>query len=188
VSPRTLRVVTTLVVVAFTGSALTVGLNRASAGPAVVGAILALGAPVVIVRRVRDHARIDLNTVAASLCVYLLAGMFFAYLYRFLDAVDGPFFTQTADPHSADFVYFSFTTLTTLGYGDFSARGDLGRMLSVAEALLGQLYLVSVVALLVGHFGRERSGSDPDPVDGPVDGQMDGAVDRGGAGPVEGEP
>ncbi len=53
-------------------------------------------------------------------------------------------------------MYYSFVTLSTLGYGDLTARTDLGRMLSVSEALLGQLYLVSVVALLVANLGRSR--------------------------------
>jgi hypothetical protein len=55
-----------------------------------------------------------------------------------------------------DFVYYSFVTMTTLGYGDLTARANLGRMLSVTEALFGQLYLVSVVAVLVANIGRQR--------------------------------
>jgi len=53
-------------------------------------------------------------------------------------------------------VYFSFVTLATVGYGDYTAASDLGRMLAVSEALMGQLYLVSVVALLVANMGRTR--------------------------------
>jgi hypothetical protein len=55
-----------------------------------------------------------------------------------------------------DFLYFSFVTLTTVGFGDRTAAGDLGRMLAVTEALLGQLYLLTVVALVIGNIGRER--------------------------------
>ena len=57
---------------------------------------------------------------------------------------------------AVDFIYFSFTTLTTTGYGDFTAGTSLGRMLAISEALVGQIYLVSVVALLVANLGRER--------------------------------
>jgi voltage-gated potassium channel Kch len=64
--------------------------------------------------------------------------------------------TETA-PRSIDFLYFSYVTLTTVGYGDLTAAGDLGRMLAVTEALLGQLYLVTVVALVIGNIGRERT-------------------------------
>ena len=57
---------------------------------------------------------------------------------------------------AVDYVYFSFVTLTTVGYGDLTARQDVGRMCSILEALFGQLYLVSVVALLVANMGRSR--------------------------------
>ena len=121
-----------------------------------VGALLALIGPVVIVGRLRRHLRVDIATVAGSLCVYLLAGLFFAYIYRVIEIVDQPFFRQHLRPGPVDFVYFSFVTLTTLGYGDLTARADFGRMLAICEALSGQLYLVSVVAILVGGFGRDR--------------------------------
>jgi voltage-gated potassium channel Kch len=57
-------------------------------------------------------------------------------------------------------VYFSFVTLTTVGYGDLTAAFDAGRIASIFEALFGQLYLVSVVALLVANLGRERRVRD----------------------------
>jgi hypothetical protein len=67
---------------------------------------------------------------------------------------DGPFFAQETDGTTAVRQYFSFVTLTTVGYGDYSPGGDLGRALSNAEALLGQLYLVTVVGILVGRMSR----------------------------------
>jgi Ion channel len=66
------------------------------------------------------------------------------------------FFSQIDEPTSVDFLYFSFVTLTTVGYGDRTAASDLGRMLAVTEALFGQLYLVTVVALVIGNVGRDR--------------------------------
>jgi len=160
VTPRTIRIVSVVVALAVVGAVFSILSDSASLGAGIVGALLALAGPIVIVRRVRNHARIDLNTVAASLCVYLLAGMFFAYLFRILHVVDDPFFVQFVHrpgrAPAADYVYFSFTTLTTLGYGDLTARTELGRMLAVSEALLGQLYLVSVVALFVGNLGSDR--------------------------------
>ena len=65
-----------------------------------------------------------------------------------------PYFVQTDAPASIDYLYFSYTTLATVGYGDFTAATGIGRMLSISEALVGQLFLVSAVALLVGNIGR----------------------------------
>ena len=124
---------------------------------AVVGALLAFVGPFAIAHRIAQRPRIDVMTVAGALCIYLLAGLFFAYVYAVVDLTGGPFFAQTAHPNGVDFVYFSFVTLTTVGYGDLSARADAGRMLAVSEALLGQLYLVAVIAMLIANLGRERA-------------------------------
>ena len=72
-----------------------------------------------------------------------------------------PFFAQTADATLPNFLYFSFITQTTVGYGDFSAATDLGRTLAVLDALLGQLYLVTVLALLVGRMAASTRAASP---------------------------
>jgi len=123
----------------------------------VVGAFLALGAPVAVARRLVTHRRVTLQTVLGALCLYLLAAMFFAFLYSALAALSSePFFLGQPSGGTIDYVYFSFSTITTTGYGDISAASELGRMLSVTEALIGQLYLVTVVAVLVSNLGRPR--------------------------------
>lgn len=95
-------------------------------------------------------------TILGALSIYLLIGTFFAALFRAVAAFSNEPFFVTKAARTVDYLYFSFVTLTTTGYGDLTARTDLGRMLAVTEALLGQLYLVSVVALVVGNIGRER--------------------------------
>lgn len=91
------------------------------------------------------------------MCIYLLVGVFFAFLFGFAAAVGlGPFFASTPRAGAADYLYYSVSTLTTLGYGDLVAATALGRMLSVTEALFGQMCLVTVAALLVSNFGRDR--------------------------------
>ena len=75
---------------------------------------------------------------------------------RSTNSAASPFFAggQLATvPHC---LYFSFTSLTTVGYGDFTARTNLGHTLAVSEALLGQIYLVTVVSLIVANLGRSR--------------------------------
>jgi hypothetical protein len=126
----------------------------------VVGAFLALGAPVAIIRRLLKHRTVTFQTVLGALCLYLLAAMFFAFLYSALDALSAePFFRQEGSTETIDFLYFSFTTITTTGFGDLTAASDVGRMMAVTEALIGQLYLVTVVALLVGNLGRTRTAA-----------------------------
>jgi hypothetical protein len=121
----------------------------------VVGLLLVVVAPVVIVRGLVVRPVIDARTVLGALCVYVLLGMAFAFTYGAVDAFSsGPFFAQHVHATISDFLYFSFVTLTTVGYGDLSAAGGLGRGLAVLEALLGQIYLVTVVAVLVGTLSR----------------------------------
>jgi hypothetical protein len=122
-----------------------------------VGALLAVGAPVAIARRLGHHRTVTLQTVLGALSLYLLAGMFFAFVYNAVAALsDEPFFSGSNKASSIDYLYFSFVTLATVGYGDLTAATDLGRMLAVTEGLTGQLYLVTVVALLVSNLGRAR--------------------------------
>jgi uncharacterized membrane protein len=129
----------------------------AKAAPSILGAALALGAPIAIIHRLVQQPVINFTTVAGALCIYLLAGLFFALLYGTIGAFDHDgFFVQTSKPNGVDYVYFSFVTLTTTGYGDLTARTDGGRMSAILEALFGQLYLVSVVAVLVANMGRAR--------------------------------
>ena len=123
------------------------------------------------------HRRITLNTVAATLTAFLLIGMAFAALYRTAALLeDGPFFNQTDDATLSNTTYFSYVTLTTLGYGDLSPASDIGRGMATLEAVMGQVYLVTAVALTVSRLGDDRREIDEiDPGDvaaagGPPDG------------------
>jgi hypothetical protein len=155
-----------------TGAALVAGEDpRSSYLISAVGLLLALLAPAAILRRVASFPTITVRAVLGALCIYLLVGLFFSYVFTFVGSVeDQPFFVQVTDPSRADFLYFSYTTQTTVGYGDLSARTDLGRMLAVSEALIGQIYLVSAVAFLVANIGRTRARGHEGPTDGPTDG------------------
>lgn len=163
---RTVRVATVLVIFVLAGT--TVGLtwqNGFVDGTAygLMIAFIAVVSPVIIASRIIRHETITLRTVAGALCLYLLVGLFFATVYGLVSQLqDGGFFVQTDHANSTDFIYFSFITLTTTGYGDFTAAYPLGRMLAVTEALFGQLYLVSAVALLIANIGRSRHQGGPD--------------------------
>jgi Ion channel len=123
-----------------------------------VGAFLALVAPVAIVRALALHRSVTYQTIFGALCLYLLVGMFFAFLYSVVDVfTDGPLFVGPGAGKATDDVYFSFVTITTTGFGDVTVGTNLGRMLAITEGLIGQLYLVSVVAVLVANLGQPRA-------------------------------
>ncbi len=95
--------------------------------------LLVVVAPVAILRRLVQHPVISANTFYGAVCVYLLIAMFFATTFGLIAVVSGePFFAQlqsSPDPATQiDYLYFSFVTLTTVGYGDLTAAADLGRM------------------------------------------------------------
>lgn len=138
---------------------------------AVAGMLLCLLMPLAVLAGLtRTKSRVDLETVAAALSLYIVLGFFFSYLFQAVDAfTSASFFAQTDDPGRSDLLYFSFVTLTTTGYGDLSAATNLGRSFAVLESVLGQLYLVSAVALVVGNLGHERRrpfAGTSDPPDG----------------------
>jgi hypothetical protein len=109
-----------------------------------------------IVMQFRDAHRVTINAMFGVLCIYLLVGMLFGYGFAVVNQLDGQHFFASHDSRIPIFLYFSFTTLTTTGYGDFVAATDVGRSLSIAEALLGQIYMVTVVAVIVSNLGRRR--------------------------------
>jgi hypothetical protein len=125
-----------------------------------IGFLLAFVAPLTIFRRILTHETITGRTILGALCIYLLIGLTFAYVFSILQAIGPePFFVQTSTPGMADFIYFSYVTLATIGYGDLTAAHPFGRMIAVSDGLVGQLYLVSAVALLVGNVGRRLGRS-----------------------------
>ena len=120
------------------------------------GLLVALAPPAVVigvVRNLRATGTVTVTVVAGVLCLYLLVGLFFAFTYAAVQNLGGaPFFANGDAATSARSVYFSFVTMTTVGYGDFTARTNLGHTLAVTEALLGQIYLVTVVAAIVSRL------------------------------------
>ncbi len=128
---------------------------------AVVGALLVGVAPAVLAaglfNDLRARGQVAFYTLTGVLAIYLLIGMFFAFSYGIVDAVDSSaLFVDRQDSTPADRAYFSFATLTTVGYGDLSPAAEGPRALAVAEMLIGQIYLVTIVALIVANLGRRR--------------------------------
>lgn len=116
-------------------------------------ALIIVGVIVAIARHLRSYDSVTVQAVLGLVTVYVLLGLLFSYLFM-LTAALRPGFFEGGKHSLADFVYFSYVTLATVGYGDLTAASGLPRALAVMEAILGQLYLVTVVALAVGHIGR----------------------------------
>jgi hypothetical protein len=103
-----------------------------------------------LLRLVRERGA-TLEAVAGALAIYLLIGLAFASAIGFAAAIDsGRFFVDSGSTSASDHVYYSFTVLTTTGFGDFTAAHGGGRALAVLEMLTGQIYLVTVIGILVG--------------------------------------
>jgi len=135
--------------------------DPARVAPRILTLMLVLMTPTVVIagviRELREDGTITVQTVICGLCLYLLLGLAFATLYGAIeDLGDQPFFKNGIPGRPDDFLYFSLATLTTTGYGDFSAATELGRAMSVTEALVGQIYLVTVLAVIVSNVGQRR--------------------------------
>ena len=125
-----------------------------------IGALLAASIPIALIagliRLIKDKG-VTLQAVAGALAIYLMVGLLFASTIGFVAEVQsGPYFAQGSNVTSGDRVYYSFTVMTTTGFGDYTAATPVGHALAVSEMLLGQLYLVTVIGVLVGNYASRR--------------------------------
>jgi ion channel len=136
-------------------------------------ALLLLMAVIVVLRRVLAKPEVTVQSIYGALSAYLIVGLMFASGYAALEHLgDSDFFAGHQPANTQTFQYFSFTTLTTLGYGDFTAAESGGRSIAVLEALTGQVFMATLVARLVSAYrGPARPVPPgrrlPEDVDGP---------------------
>jgi len=137
-----------------------VGGDTAAGAAWLVGLALAGGIIAVIALGVVDQGEVNQQSVVGAICVYLVLGMFFSFAYGSAARLgSGYVFAQGTDGTPAVRLYFSYITMATVGYGDYTPSGDFARSLAVLEGLLGQLYLVTIVALLVSRLGSRPRAS-----------------------------
>jgi hypothetical protein len=158
---------------ALTGSALAVVLVALSNSPVARGTasawtgLLLLASVVIIVDSVLKLDTVTAQSIYGALSAYILLGLMFAAFFGAIDGLGGvDFFVNHESANIRTYQYFSFTTLTTLGYGDFTAGGSFGRAVAVLEALTGQIFLVTLVARLVSAY-RAPSRQAPPPANTP---------------------
>ena len=144
-----------IVAVASVGAWLDDGGVRSAGDLLVAVAVAALA--VIIARSLAREGVVTLSTISGLLCLYLLIGLFFAQLYMGIaDVRDDAFTTSLAGLERFDLMYFSFVALTTVGFGDITPAIDLTKALAITEAVLGQIFLVTVVAAAVARVGPRR--------------------------------
>jgi len=148
-------VIGVVLLIAFSGFSVGAGVG-ALCQAAVLGAVL-----VAVIRRVLAHERVELSTLLGAIAGYFLIGLIFAWVFaalsRFLDR-------NVLEPAQDGLpVYYSFVVLTTLGFGDVVAVDELARRLTAIEAMVGQIFLATLVARLVSLYGKAQSAAgDPD--------------------------
>ncbi|HEY6568418.1 MAG TPA: ion channel [Actinomycetota bacterium] len=121
-----------------------------------VSALLYFIAPISILRALISKSQVDQETVLGAIDAYLMVGMFFAYTYMALGAIHSPFFENGGQTTVAQALFFSFTTLTTTGYGNLVPAGNPGQSFAVLEMLIGQLFLVTAVAKVINAWRPAR--------------------------------
>lgn len=121
--------------------------------------LLILVSPFVVLNRIFRHPEVSMATLMGAICVYMLLGIVFAELYLMLNDID-TFFAQGPRP-AGDFLYFSFVTMTTLGYGDLTPGSRAAKTVVGLEAVVGQLFIAILIARLVTNYvGRRRNLSE----------------------------
>jgi Ion channel len=127
--------------------------------------LLAVAAGAVL-RTVVGESRVGFRTILGAISVYMIFGLLFTSLYAAIDRLQsGQFFiSEGGGSHTGNFIFFSFTTLTTTGYGNLVPAAQPGKMFAGLEMLLGQIFLVTLIAGLVSLWRpSRRRGAGPEP-------------------------
>ena len=104
-----------------------------------------------VLERVLRHRAVSIQTLYGAVCAYFLIGLIFSSVYAVLDAFGrDPVFGEAVS--NSVYSYFSFTTLTTVGFGDYTAQTSLARRLVVIEAVMGQVFIATTLARLVSLY------------------------------------
>ena len=141
---------------------------RALAAEALLGAAFTIDAILLtiaagtILRRVVLATDVEFRTILGAISVFTLLGLLFGFLFLALGRLYGhDVFAGVRDASPQDYLFFSYTTLTTTGYGNLVPAGQIGQILAVLEMLAGQIFLVTLVARLVSLWRPARAEREP---------------------------
>lgn len=164
---RRLATVTILAAVLGMGAIATIGGAEEPWLPSALATILVTVMVIELARgmvRLMRTSGVTAQAIAGGLTIYLLLGLWFAMLIGVISEVTpANYFGPEGDGDMSDHVYFSFTTLTTTGFGDPLAATRPGKAFAVLEMLVGQIYLVTVIALLVSRARADRARAHASP-------------------------
>jgi hypothetical protein len=149
ISAALLASVVIVVVVDLTGGPVGRGIASIWTG------LLLLLTIVLLIEQILLMPEVTVQSIYGAVSAYLIIGLMFASFYTAIYWLHSQAFFAGANQHMhtpSDFQYFSFSTLTTLGYGDFTAKGSAGRAVAMLEAMAGQIFLATLVAKLVASF------------------------------------
>ena len=104
---------------------------------------------VILIKKMMERKVITADTIKGGISIYFLIGLLWMIFYTFASNIN-PDSINIAGNNTVDLFYYSYTTLTTLGYGDITPEGDIVKLLAIAEAFIGQIYLAIFIAQLVG--------------------------------------
>jgi hypothetical protein len=117
-----------------------------------------------VLRQILFAKDIDANRLYGAVCVYLMLGVIWALMYGTLEYLDPSAFSGSLSVGSEDgnleWLYYSFITLTTLGYGDILPVSATARALAYSQAVVGVFYMAMLVAALVGSYAASRTDQD----------------------------
>jgi hypothetical protein len=142
------------------------------ASAALIQALLLMVSAFAVLRAVLTENEVGFRTILGAVSVYITLGLLFTFVFLSVERIAGdPFFGPGAHVETGDFVFFSMTTLTTTGYGNLVPAFQPGKMFAVMEMLLGQVFLVTLIARLVsmwepGRLLRRAGGLVEDPLEG----------------------
>jgi hypothetical protein len=119
--------------------------------------VLLIATPFVIVRRIAKHEIITGTTMWGAIAAYLALGIAFSFIFATIHSLDPDAFRSVIDGGLGEFNYFSFVTMTTVGYGDITPVTDVARAVVVFQTIMGQIFLVVVVARVVSLLGTGRT-------------------------------
>ena len=156
---RAARLVVVVVLAASTLLAILEALGAAvptdSRSVGVLWLALVLVVPLLVIRRIFAHGVVAMATVMGAVAAYLQIAVAYAVLFRALDSWTSTPIFGTPQPSTA-YMYVSLTTISTLGLGDIAPVGNLPRLILSSESVLGQVFLVTVVAMVVSRFAEAR--------------------------------